>query len=106
MTASATLALDAQGAPHACEQPGVLSKACGLDLVRPKGKQTRQIPPPIVQVRGNGGFDAFYGWHGTALGEPDFRIAATHGDFFDVAHLSPSFTRPVVCTAGTNASLV
>jgi hypothetical protein len=106
MTASATLALDAQGAPHAREQPGVLSKACGLDLVRPKGKQTRQIAAPIVHVRGNGGFDAFCGCHGTALGEPDFRIAATHGDFFGIADLSPSFTRSVVCTAGTSASLV
>ena len=106
MTAASSLALDAQDSPHAREQPGVLSKACGFDLVRPKGKQTRQIAAPIVHVRGNGGFDAFCGCHGTALGEPDFRIAATHGDFFDVADLSPSFTRSVVCTAGTSASLV
>ena len=106
MAAFPSLALDAQRAPHSREQPGVLSKACCLDLVRPKGKQTRQIAPPIVHVRGNDGFDAFYGWHGTALGEPDFRIAATHGDFFGIADLSPSFTRSVVCTAGTSASLV
>jgi hypothetical protein len=59
MPASPTLSLDAQGASHAREQPGVLSKACGLDLVRPKGKQTRQIALPIVHVRGVGGFDVF-----------------------------------------------
>lgn len=59
MTASTTLALNAQGAPHAREQPGVLSKACGLDLVRPKGKQARQIAPPIIHVRGASGFDVF-----------------------------------------------
>ena len=88
MPASPSLALDAQGAPHAREQAGVLSKACGLDLVRPKGKQTRQVAPPIVNVRGAGGFDVFC-WHGTALGEPDFRIAAAHGDFFGIADLSP-----------------
>ena len=104
MTAASSLALDAQGAPHAREQPGVLSKACGLDLVRPKRKQTRQIAPPIVHVR-SGGFGVFCGWHG-ALGEPNLRIAVTHGDFFGNADLSPSFTRSVVCTAGTSASLV
>jgi hypothetical protein len=106
MPASASLALDAQGAPHAREQLGVLSKACGLDLVRPKGKQTRQIAPPIVHVRSAGGFDMSCGWHGTALGRPNFRIAAAHGDFFGIADLSPSFTRPVVCRGGASASLV
>ncbi|MTD96236.1 hypothetical protein GIW81_18000 [Hyphomicrobium sp. xq] len=106
MPTASPLALDAQGTPHAREQPGVLSKTRGLDLVRPKGKQTRQIAPPIVHVRSDGGFDMFCGWHGTALGEPNLRIAAAHGDFFGIADLSPSFTRPVVCTGGASASLV
>ena len=106
MTASPSLTLDAQSAPHAREEPGVLSKACGLDLVRPKGKQTRQIAPPVVHVRGVGRFDMFCGWHGTALEEPNFGIAAAHGDFFGMADLSPSFTRSVVCRRGASASLV
>ena len=105
MTAASSLALDAQGSPHAREQPRVLSKACGLDLVRPKRKQMRQIAPPIVHVR-SGGFGVFCGWHGAPLGEPNLRIAVTHGDFFGIADLSPSFTRSVVCRAGTSTSLV
>jgi hypothetical protein len=106
MTASPSLALDAQGASHASEEPGVLAKACCLDLVRPKGEQARKIAPPIVRVRGAGGFDTSCGWHGAALEEPNSRIAQTRGDFFGVADLSPSFTRSVTCTAGTSTSLV
>jgi hypothetical protein len=64
MSASASLALDAQGAPHAGEQPSVLGKAHCLYLVWPKGKQTGQIASSIVGESGAGGFGSRRSWHG------------------------------------------